>query len=337
MAKVSAIVPVYNVEKYLEQCIESILNQTLQDIEVICVNDGSTDSSKEILERFAKQDSRVKLINKENGGYGSACNKGLAQATGEFISIIEPDDYIDENMYSDLYNLAVKNQADIVKSAYYEYNDPEDGAEYSLNKIKWSEQYNMPEGEVFELKDCSQLLYFHPSIWSCLYKKDLLDKNNIKFVEAKGGGWVDNPFQIQTLCLSKRICYTDNAYYYYRLTNPNSSSNIVNISYPFDRSDEVHSFLQQESINDKNILAHLYKREFSYIHIILGGITANLFGKAIKKIQEMINRMDCDIVYNNDNINEYERNFYENCKTEKGLMQIMTELQKRTHNVTVVS
>ncbi|MCM1004388.1 MAG: glycosyltransferase [Candidatus Gastranaerophilales bacterium] len=336
MVKVSAIVPVYNVERYLEQCLDSIVHQTLQDIEVICVNDGSKDSSKEILERFAAKDSRIKLINKDNGGYGSACNRGLAEANGEFISIIEPDDYIDKNMYSELYNIASYRDVDIVKSAYYEYNDPEDGIEYSLKKIRWSEDYDMPEGKVFEIKDCSQLLYFHPSIWSCLYRKEFLDKHNIKFVEAKGGGWVDNPFQIQTLCLSKRICYTDKAYYYYRLSNPTSSSNIVDISFPFDRSNEVHAFLDGQNIDDKNILAHLYKREFSYIHIILGGVTKTLLGAAVSKIQDMINRMDSRIIYSNNYITEYERNFYEGCKTESGILDIMKELKARKHNVTVV-
>jgi len=336
MVKVSAIVPIYNVEKYLKQCIESILNQTLNDIEIICINDGSKDSSKEIIEKYTREDSRIILINKENGGYGSACNTGLIQAKGEYISIIEPDDYIDNNMYKDLYNRAKRNRADVVKSAYYEYSDPNDGAEYFLRHINWEKEYKMPENKTFKIKDCSQFLYFHPSVWSCLYQKKFLDKNNIKFVEAKGGGWVDNPFQIQTLCLAKRIYYTENAYYYYRLTNPTSSSNIVDISFPFDRSDEVHNFLEQQKIDDVNILAHLYKREMSYIHTVLGGIKENLFNEAKTKVQEMIYRMDSNIICTNRHITEYERNFYENCKSENGLKNIMKELHERNDNVTVI-
>ena len=96
--KISVIVPVYNVENYLSQCMESIINQTLKDIEIICINDGSTDLSKEILEKFQKEDKRIILVSKSNGGYGSACNTGLSLARGEYISIVEPDDYIDKNM-----------------------------------------------------------------------------------------------------------------------------------------------------------------------------------------------------------------------------------------------
>ncbi|MCM1265936.1 MAG: glycosyltransferase [Candidatus Gastranaerophilales bacterium] len=334
--RISAIIPVCNVENYLEQCLDSVINQTLADIEIICVNDGSTDSSGEILEKYAKKDDRIKLINKENGGYGSACNKGLEIASGEFISIVESDDYIDTNMFEDLYNLSIKYNTDIVKSAYYEYTDLLDG-DFSLNKINWSSQYNMPENEVFDIKDCSQLLYFHPSIWSCLYSREFLNKHNIRFVEAKGGGWVDNPFQVQTLCLAERIFYTDNAYYYYRLTNPTSSSNIVNISYPFDRSDEVHQFLDENKINDENLLAHLYKRELGYIHIVLRGIGKNLFKKAAEKILEMVNRMDKKIILENDLINEYERNFYDTCQTDDGIYSIMCLLQKNKNNVIVTN
>lgn len=335
--KVSVIVPIYNVEKYLAQCLDSILNQTLSDIEIICINDGSNDSSAEILENYRYKDSRIKAVHKENRGYGSACNRGLSVAQGEFVSIIEADDYISPNMYSDLYNIAIINNVDIVKSAYYEYSDPEDGAEYSLNKITWSKDYKMPKGQVFEIKDCSQLLYFHPSIWSCIYRREFLNRNNIRFIEAQGGGWVDNPFQIQTLCLTKKIYYTDNAYYHYRLTNPTSSSNIVNISYPFDRSNEVHHFLESEDITDINILAHLYKRELGYIHIVLGGITQPLFDKAAARIKEMITRMDNHIIYNNPYINDYEKDFYEKCKTDQGIYSIMKQLQKRDKNVVVVS
>lgn len=335
--KISVIVPVYNVEKYLAQCLDSILNQTLKEIEVICINDGSKDSSKEILEQYMKKDSRIMIINKTNGGYGAACNAGLRMTRGRYVSIIEPDDYIDEKMYEDMYNLAEQNNAQIVKSAFYEYTDPKDGAIESLKKINWSEEYDMPEGRIFQLTECSQLMYFHPSIWSCIYSREFLKEKNIKFVEAKGAGWVDNPFQTETLCLANRIFYTDNAYYYYRLTNPGSSSNIVNMSNPFDRSDEVHEFLEKNQIKDKNILAHLYKREISYIHTVLGGINENLFETAARKIKEMVNRMENNIVYENEYINDYEKSFFEKCKTDTGLECLMKELKDSPENVKVIN
>ena len=108
MAKVSIIIPTYNVEMYLVECMESVVNQTLKDIEIICINDGSTDGSLEILKSYAQKDDRIVLVDKENGGYGIGMNIGLDKATGEYIGIVEPDDFIPLNMYSDLYEKAVK-------------------------------------------------------------------------------------------------------------------------------------------------------------------------------------------------------------------------------------
>lgn len=333
--KVSVIVPVYNVENYLSKCLDSILNQTLKDMEIICINDGSKDSSKEILEAYQKEDDRIFIVNKANGGYGAACNIGLKLARGKYISIIEPDDFIDSKMFEDLYKLAEENNADIVKSAFYEYKDGSNGEAECADKVNWSKEYEMPQG-VFNINDCTQLVYFHPSIWSCIYKKEFLNKNCISFVEPKGAGWADNPFQVQTLCLAERILYTDNAYYYYRLTNPSSSSNIINISNPFDRSDEIHSFIKSQNISNPNFLAHLYKREFGYIRNVLTGITDELFVFASKKISDMIMRMKKEVIYESKFINSYERNFYEQCQSHSGIFSLMEQFKKENNSISVV-
>lgn len=334
--KISVIIPVYNVENYLAQCLESVIRQTFKDIEIICINDGSKDSSKEILEKYQQKDKRILIINKNNEGYGAACNAGLRLARGKYISIIEPDDFIDGKMYEDLYNLAVEHNADIVKSSFYEYKDTEINSKESIVKINWSSEYNMPQ-KVFRIEDCSQFLYFHPSIWSCIYSHKFLTDNNISFVEEKGAGWVDNPFQVQTLCIAQRIYYTDNAYYYYRLTNPTSSSNIVNISNPFDRSDEIHSYLELNKIHNENILAHLYKREFGYIHNVLAGINTDLFDFAVTKIGDMTNRMDKKVIYENKYINDYEKCFYEQCHSRSGIEEAMKRIKQQNKKITVVS
>ena len=108
MPKVSVIVPTYNVSQYLDECMTSLINQTLEDMEFICVNDGSTDHSLEILQTYAAADQRVKIIDKPHGGYGKAMNVGLDNCTGEYIGILEPDDYVKTSMYGDLYELAEK-------------------------------------------------------------------------------------------------------------------------------------------------------------------------------------------------------------------------------------
>ena len=125
MVKVSIIVPVYNVEKYLRQCMDSIIVQTLKDIEIICIDDGSTDSSGGILDDYASKDDRIRVIHKENSGYGNSMNIGLDAATGEYVGIVESDDYADENMFQTLYRIADENKLDVVKSSFfYYYTEP---------------------------------------------------------------------------------------------------------------------------------------------------------------------------------------------------------------------
>lgn len=330
--KISVIVPVYNVENYLSKCIESIINQSLKDIEIICINDGSKDSSKEILEKYQSEDERIIILNKSNAGYGAACNYGLKLAKGEYIAIVEPDDFIDSNMYNDLYNLAKSQNADIVKSSYYEYRD--ENQQKDIKKINWTNDYEMPNYP-FKIEECPQFLYFHPSIWSCIYKNSFLKTNNINFVEPKGAGWADNPFQVKTLCSAKKILYTDKAYYYYRITNPNSSSTVVNINNPFDRSNEIHEYLEKNNIKNENLLAHLYKREFSYIDIVLSCITPDMINFAYKKILNLLNRMDKNIINNNQFINSYEKQTFENCRSLDGLISKMQEVKQRSGNIAV--
>ncbi len=334
--KVSVIVPVYNVEKYLVQCIESILNQSLKEIEVICINDGSTDLSAQILQKYRMLDERVIIVDKQNSGYGASCNIGLKLARGKYVSIIESDDFINVKMFEDMYNIAVKNNADVVKTAYYEYKDANEQCTEIVNKINWSEQYDMPQS-VVNIYECPQFLYFHPSIWSCIYKNEFLKQHNISFVEAHRAGWADNPFQVQTLCMADRIIYSDNAYYYYRLTNPASSSNIVNLSNPFDRSDEVHAFLDANSITDNDILAHLYKREMSYIDIVVNGVTPDLYDVACEKILALVSRMDGSIVQDNKFINDYEKNLYQTCQTSNGIKALIVSRKNKYSNAAVVS
>ena len=121
--KVSVIVPVYNVEKYLRECLESLVNQTLKEIEIICINDGSDDSSLEVLNEYASKDSRFKIISQQNQGQGIARNKGIDIANGEYLQFVDPDDWVETNMLEKLYNFANKNNSNVVRFNYSNYND----------------------------------------------------------------------------------------------------------------------------------------------------------------------------------------------------------------------
>ena len=216
MALVSVIVPIYNVEKYLRQCISSILAQTMKDLEIICVNDGSTDNSLEILNKFASYDSRVKVISKQNSGYGDSMNIGIDNAEGEYIGIVESDDYILPDMFSSLFREAKEKDADVVKSNYYSISERA-GRNYEeiLSGI--------PYHTIFSSNDYMKIWDIIPSIWSGLYKKDFLEKHKILFHTSAGASYQDISFWYKVLLSAKKIVCVPEAYLCYRSDNENSS------------------------------------------------------------------------------------------------------------------
>lgn len=240
MAKISVVVPVYNVEKYLKECIDSIINQTLEDIEIICVNDGSTDSSLEILNDYAKKDSRIIVINKSNSGYGHTMNMGLNAASGEYIGIIESDDFADKNMFEDLYKLAKEYDADIVKGDWYNY--------WSKNKFA-RKNNRISSAKALKLTNSKQdksLLRINPSVWSAIYKKEFLNKYNIRFLETPGASYQDLAFSFKIFALAERVILTDKAYLYYRQDNMNSSvKSKTKVYCVCDEYEEIDRFLEQ--------------------------------------------------------------------------------------------
>lgn len=309
MPKVSVIIPVYNVEKYLRECLDSVINQTLQDIEIILIDDGGKDNCPRIIDEYAKKDSRIVAIHKENGGYGQTCNVGLERAHGEYISIVEPDDYIDKNMYEDLYKLAKKNDTDIVKSDFYKNiqceNKKQCNKHFSQN-LKTS----LKEG-TYTLNEQPEFLQYHPSIWSALYKKEFLDENNIRFVEAPGAGWTDNPFQVQCFCLAEKIMYTSNAYYYWRVT---SEDPMGNIEIPLLRSMEIHNWLKSKNIDDKQILKNLYIREMKYLKIIHRIIKFSDFLRYKKLLNKYFDTLHWNIINNDELLSNRQSKFFNKLK-----------------------
>ncbi len=306
MPKVSIIMPTYNVEKYFRQCIESVINQTLTDIEIIPVDDGSPDNCGKIMDEYATKDPRIKPIHQENCGYGKAVNAGIEAATGEYIGIVETDDYIEPDMYEKLVKTADENNAEIAKCKYDEilecFQSPE------TRKINWNEKFALPQC-VFNIYQHPEFLYFHPSIWSCIYKSDFLKKHNIKFLTDKGASWTDNLFQIQTMCLADRIVYVDEALYKYRKFYFTEAMQLRDYNIPIKRCNEIHQWLTQQDIKDANVLACLYKREIIYIHIILGMLKIKDLKDAFSLIKQMINNMSSDIVETNQYIKDEERMF----------------------------
>lgn len=218
MRKVSVIVPVYNAEKYLEKCLESILAQTLEDIEIICIDDGSTDRSGSILDAYAAADRRVRVAHRANAGYGAAMNAGIDMAEGEFIGIVESDDCIAEDMYETLYHKAQKYQLDMVKADAYYWLEK---ADYLNRKHENSLEpyYN----KVLQEVDRNIFFTFFMNIWTGIYRRNFLQRKNIRFQETPGASYQDNGFWLQTCMYAERAMWIDRAFYYYRQDNPEAS------------------------------------------------------------------------------------------------------------------
>lgn len=221
MVKVSVIVPVYNVELYLAECMESIIGQTLKELEIICVNDGSTDSSPEILKKYAEKDERIILIDKKNEGYGCAMNDGLDRASGEYIGIVEPDDFIDLHMYEDLYTIAKEKDLDIIKADFYRFVCNKKGE--VLKSYDALSKDGTGYNEVINPKENDRIFRYVLNTWSGIYRKEFIEKYHIRHNTTPGASFQDNGFWFQTFCLAERVCFVNRPYYMNRRDNPNSS------------------------------------------------------------------------------------------------------------------
>lgn len=214
-AKVSIIVPIFNMEKYLETCLESLMAQTLTSIEIICVNDGSTDSSPRILKNYCMRDPRIKAINKPNSGYGATMNRGIREASGDYIGIVEPDDFVDLDMFAYLYQLASKHSCDIAKSNRYDYRNNEDTFVEVLHGL----QYDL----VFRPL-CDQDIFFRPpSTTTAIYRRSFLIENKLTYLETPGASFQDTGFAVKALVCAERVILTKQPFYHYRRDNEHSS------------------------------------------------------------------------------------------------------------------
>lgn len=256
MALVSVIVPVYNVEKYLERCIGSLLNQTMQEIEIICVDDGSTDCSPHILNEFSSRDPRVKVISKENTGYGDSMNAGIARAKGKYIGIVESDDYALPEMFSNLFQEAERNGADVVKSNYNTFSGNE-GLKYEqiLDGI--------PYHKIFSPKDSERIWKIIPSIWSGLYKKDFLEKTGITFHATPGASYQDVSFWYKILLSTEKMACVPEAYLCYRTDNENSSvKSPKKVFCIMDEFGEIKKYIKQRRL--ESMMPVILREQFTH-------------------------------------------------------------------------
>lgn len=258
MPKVSIIVPVYNTEKYLAQCLDSIINQSLKDIEILCVDDGSTDSSPEILKEYAKKDSRIRIIQKPNAGYGNSMNLGIKELTGEYFGLVDSDDCIASNMYEVLYKEATTHDLDFVRSDHYRWY-PERDSKKLIYCYATSGLYNVVKRPMD-----SDDLFVRVVTCTGLYKTSFIRENQIQYNETPGAAFQDQGFWFQTTALANRMMFVNQAFYYYRFDNENSSINSYKVISTMNAEYELNKQIAKKH-EDKHekIIAFYWRARFA--------------------------------------------------------------------------
>lgn len=257
---VSVIIPVFNREKQIQKCLDSVLNQSLENIEIVCVDDGSIDETPKILDEYAQNDARVKVIHKSNTGYGNSLNEGVKKATGEYIGIVESDDYIESKMYEELYIAAHKNDADIVKADFFVFYENYDYEHvYNILSDKNKDLYNV----VTNYKNDRRVFEAYMTSWSGIYKRDFLISNDILHNETPGASFQDNGFWIQTMLYSRKTFFINRPFYHLRRDNADSSVYDLRKIYALcDEYDFMRKCLIKYSQDMDELLPWLWKRRF---------------------------------------------------------------------------
>ena len=283
MCKISVIVPIYNAENFLTESINSLLNQTFTDFEVICINDGSKDQSLRLINNIQKRDNRIKVINKTNGGCGSARNVGIENAKGEYIYFFDPDDYISPDAFQKLYENAKNNKSDMVISQIAWYTEGNkinfDKPGFDLENVFENIDFNKFTFNYKQIKEYVLNSYFAP--WTKLYNTRFLKyDNNFRFEENIA--FDDVPFHVKTILKAQRISFVPEAFYQYRTSNKNSVNNTSTNSIDIIRiCDMIEDILKENNIFE-DFKSNFY--QFKIIQLILYLISSNseIYYKSVK-------------------------------------------------------
>lgn len=244
MPKVSLIIPVYNVENYIEKCLNSVVNQTLKDMEVIIVNDGSKDSSKQKIQKYLEKYPWIKYLEKENGGLSDARNYGMPYATGKYIAFLDSDDYVEETMYEEMYNIAEKENADMVDCDFV--------WEYPNRKRK-------DIGEIYKNKK-EMIEKCRVVAWNKIIKREILEKTKIKF--PAGLRYEDMEFFYKLVPYINKVSFIKKCFVHY-VQRENSIANTQNVRTKeiFIILDNVISYYKEKGLYDE------YRDELEYIYV----------------------------------------------------------------------
>jgi len=291
MIKVSIIVPVYNVEKYLERCLKSLITQTLKEIEIIVVNDGTKDNSQNIIDKYAMKDSRIKAYIKENGGLSDARNFGLKYATGEYVGFVDSDDFVENDMFEKMYNKAKKNDFDVVLC--------------NLNYIYESKKVFCSSNIQYDLLNPEQIknkmVYIYPAAWNKIYKKSVIDKFKFK----KGIWYEDVEFMYRILPYINSIGVVNEPLYQY-VQRDGAITHTFNDKI-FDYIDiwnGMLSFYKKNKIFDK----YICELEYCYVRYLYATMIKGL--TKTNNREKLVNGINLSIKNVKINFPNYKKNKY---------------------------
>ena len=251
--KVSVVVPSLNVASYIKECMDSIIGQILQEIEIICIDAGSTDGTFEILQRYAKKDKRIRLIRSEKKSYGYQINLGIQMAKGEYLGIVETDDYIDTMMYQELYQTAIEHDLDFVKAGFDVFVTPSEGERYLL-RYPMTDVNQVISSEYFINKELSNDIY----IWNGIYKLAFLREYQIQLNETPGAAFQDCGFRYLVDIHLRRGMFLDKSFYRYRRDNSSSSTYQPKcVQYNLSECKYLRERIEKEQITERKILAFI--------------------------------------------------------------------------------
>jgi glycosyltransferase involved in cell wall biosynthesis len=319
--KVSIIIPVYNKEKYLKDCLDSVTNQTLSEIEIICIDDGSTDKSLDILEEYKRKDDRIKVYSYSNHGPGFARNKGLNKAHGEYIAFIDADDWIENSTLECLYSAAKKDNSDLVL-----FN----ALEHYTNKTKERSYYSHDIEKSFNWRQYPDIVMNNYLIvCTKLHKKELIDKHDIKFSEREL--FEDVYFHISSIIYAESITYVNKILYHYiRLDSNNrqfSSIRTIKSSLFLSTLNDIKILLANEGIYDD--------LEINYIKFKLTELKNLFYNVNYADKEKFYYKLKED--FTNNKIPKYilnqlppdKQNFYNNIMTSKSFNEYQNQKNEK--------
>lgn len=260
--KVSVVMPVLNTARYIRECMDSLVMQTLDEIEILCVDADSTDGTEEILQEYADRDRRVHILTDTKGSTGYANNLGMRNARGEYLAIVEPDDFVAPDMYENLYKAAKENNADVVRADYKVFWGDGEKREYVDKAVAASGDYE----KIYCPAKEQRLFQNDMSTWAGIYAKELFDKGQICHNETPGASYQDNGFWFLMMAHARRLYYLPVSGYRYRMDNPGSSiHNGGKVFAICGEYDFIKKRLQQEGIYKKFQDIYIWAKFIRYL------------------------------------------------------------------------